>query len=240
METRSLVRPLSSLSLSLSAAAASPTTTSLCPRLLRAVAAVRALTPRRHKSSTARTKRALKIAPHPSFLTPPSESNHIIYNPPSSEASAYHTPLKFLPPSDPRRQANLPELLRISHSSSSPSPSSSSSFSTSDDAQQQQQPEPRLPPALEMPPKKYNVTKEEVAEMRELRAADPERWSVVRLAERYDCTKLFVMMCCRAPREHADAEYERKQAIKARWGPIRSEAREERKKRKQLLLKGQL
>ena len=97
-----------------------------------------------------------------------------------------------------------------------------------------------LPPQLPEPEKKYNVTREQVAEMRRLRAQDPERWSVLKLAERYDCRPLFVMMCCRASPEHKDRERARLDAIKARWGPFKTNAREERKKRKALLLKDAL
>lgn len=76
--------------------------------------------------------------------------------------------------------------------------------------------------------------------MRALRAKDPERWSVLKLAARYDCQPLFVMMCCRASAEHKDRERARLDAIKARWGPFKTAAREERKKRKVLLHKDAL
>ncbi|KAI0012296.1 mitochondrial ribosomal protein subunit L20-domain-containing protein [Xylariaceae sp. FL0662B] len=230
METRSLLRPLSTLSLSTSSPTATTTSSPLLARRVAAAAAV-TLTPRRHQSSTARTKRALKVAPHGSFLTPATESNHIIYNPPAAAPSVYHTPFKFLPRSDPRRQANLTQLLHRA----SPSPSSSTSSSSS----QHQQ---NLPPPVPTPPgtQRYNVTREQVEEMRALREDDPARWSVLKLAERYACSPIFVMMCCRASAEHRGQERERLEAIKARWGPIRSGAREERRKRKALLLKGGL
>ncbi|KAI1372037.1 mitochondrial ribosomal protein subunit L20-domain-containing protein [Hypoxylon crocopeplum] len=209
METRSLMQPLlrsiakSSLSTSPRAAA---TTTSI---------------PRRHQSTTARTKRALKIAPHPSFFPSSlSQSSQIIFNPPSSTASVYHTPFKFLPRSDPRRQANLTQLIRSSSSSSSGSN--------------------QLPPELKSPPQKYNVTREQVDEMRGLRAEDPQKWSVLRLAEKYGCAPIFVMACCRAPAEHRSRERARLDAVKARWGPIRTAAREDRRKRRDLLLKDAL
>ncbi|OTA95062.1 hypothetical protein M434DRAFT_61223, partial [Hypoxylon sp. CO27-5] len=180
------------------------------------------LIPRRHQSSTARTKRALKIPPHPSFLVSSSESAQVIYSPPSSKASVYHTPFKFLPRSDPRRQANLSQLLR---SSADLSPSTTNS---------------NLPPELKQPPRKYNVTKEQVEEMRRLREEDPATWSVLKLAERYDCAPIFVMMCCRASAEHRDKERARLEAIKSRWGTIRTAARQDRQKRRALLLKDAL
>ncbi|KAI1207191.1 mitochondrial ribosomal protein subunit L20-domain-containing protein [Annulohypoxylon truncatum] len=227
METRSLtqLQPL------LRSVAKSSASTTLATRAATIAAPARFLThhhqQHRQQSTTARTKRALRIAPHPSFLNS-SQGTHVIYNPPASKPSVYHTPFKFLPRSDPRRRANLTQLLRTS----SDLANSSSSSSPANDAD--------LPPALPEPERKYNVTKEQVAEMRMLRARDPERWSVLKLAERYDCQPLFVMMCCRASAEHHDRERQRLEAVKARWGPMKTAAREERKKRKALLLKDAL
>ncbi|KAI1462791.1 mitochondrial ribosomal protein subunit L20-domain-containing protein [Annulohypoxylon moriforme] len=222
METRSLTH-LQLLLRSVAKPSASLSITTLAAAIRATPATTQATNQRRHQSSASRTKRALKIAPHPSFLTSPSSpsGSHVIFNPPSSKPSVYHTPFKFLPRTDPRRRANLTQLLRTS-----------SDLPNLSDAD--------LPPQLPEPERKYHVTKEQVAEMRMLRAQDPERWSVLKLAERYDCRPLFVMMCCRASAEHKDRERARLQAVKARWGPVRTGAREERKKRKALLLKDAL
>ncbi|KAK8014694.1 60S ribosomal protein [Apiospora arundinis] len=180
----------------------------------------------RFQSTTRRTKKALKLPPHPSFLVSAAEADHITYNPPSAAPSVYHTPFKFLPPSDPRRQAQLSSLLR------NPAAPATSTTTT--------QSIPALDDKHQVPVPKFNVTREQVAEMRALRAADPMKWSVVRLAEKFECSKLFVMICCKASAEHQAKERERKEAIKARWGPIRSQAREDRKKRRTLLLRSEL
>ncbi|KAI2779727.1 mitochondrial ribosomal protein subunit L20-domain-containing protein [Daldinia loculata] len=211
MEARPLVQPLlRSIS----------TCTSMNTRAAVTIASI----PRRHQSSTSRTKRALKIAPHPSFFPTSAsslrESTQVIYNPPSSTPSVYHTPFKFLPPSDPRRKANLAQLFR-----------------TSDDVSSSKS---VLPPELKDPERRYNVTREQVEEMRSLRATDPERWSVLALAKHFGCAPYFVMMCCRAPTEHRERERARLNAVKERWGAIRATAREERKKRRDLLHKGLL
>ncbi|KAI1468101.1 mitochondrial ribosomal protein subunit L20-domain-containing protein [Daldinia caldariorum] len=215
MESRPLLQPL------LRSINAAPVSTST-----RAAVTIASI-PRRYQSSTARTKRALKIAPHPSFFPPDfasssESSTQLIYNPPSSAPSVYHTPFKFLPPSDPRRKANLAQLLRPSADDAAPSKSAA------------------LPPELKDRERKYNVTEEQVEEMRMLRATDPERWSVLRLAERYGCAPYFILMCCRAPEDHRQRERERLEGVKARWGAIRAAAREERKKRKDMLHKGLL
>ncbi|KAI1745031.1 mitochondrial ribosomal protein subunit L20-domain-containing protein [Xylaria scruposa] len=210
METRQVLRPLGSLK----HATSSP-----------AVIVLRSVASRRHQSTTSRTKKALKLPPHPDFLTPQSGPNHIIFNPPAAAPSVYHTPFKFLPKSDPRRQANLSQLIR-----------SSSDLNTSSRSTQ-------LPPPIsktEIRERKYNVTKEQVEEIRQLRAEDPAKWSVLKLARKFECNPFFIMMCCKASPEHKEKENQRLEDIKSRWGTIRTKAREERKKRKDLLLRGAL
>ncbi|KAF7519238.1 hypothetical protein G7054_g13157 [Neopestalotiopsis clavispora] len=142
--------------------------------------------------------------------------------------SVYHTPFKFLPRSDPRRQANLTQIIRASSSSSS----STTSTVTA--------PELGTQANGGFVPPKQNVTREQVEEMRALRALDPTKWSVAALATKYDCTNWFVMMCCKASPEHKASEQARLEAIKARWGPIRTKAREERQKRKAMLGRSEL
>ncbi|KAI1332639.1 mitochondrial ribosomal protein subunit L20-domain-containing protein [Xylariaceae sp. FL0255] len=225
METRQLVRPLSSLCHATSSLRLSRSP--LTPSISTAITTPSIYsTGRRHQSTTARTKKALKIAPHPDFLTQASGQNHIIYNPPSATPSVFHTPFKFLPKSDPRRQAGLAQHLRLA---------SSSSASSSTD--------PKLPPVArksELVEKKYHVTREQVEEMRALRAEDPQKWSVLNLCRKYDCTPMFVIMCCKTSPEYQARERKRREAIRARWGAVRTKAHEEKRKRRALLLQGQL
>ncbi|KAK9415610.1 hypothetical protein SUNI508_10269 [Seiridium unicorne] len=190
---------------------------------LRRLASSLPLTAKRTQATTGRTKKALKIAPHPSFINH-TNADHIIFNPPSSAPSVYHTPFKFLPRSDPRRQANLTQLIRAS------STSLGSALA----------PTVGTAPNGGFVPPKYSVTKEQVEEMRTLRALDPAKWSVVALAKKFNCTNWFVMMCCKASPEHKASEKARLEAIKARWGPIRTKAREERQKRKIMLGRSEL
>lgn len=214
MELRSLVRPAAQL---LTAASRRP---AFLP--LRAV--------RGHKT-TARTKRALKIAPHPSFLPDRSAAfpaaNSIIYNPPESEASPYHTPFLFLPPEDPRRQAIL-------EARGSDSGASQSIAKPTSDA--------GLPPALQYQRRsaRYHLKEEDVAEMRRLRSADPVQWSVGHLAQKFDCSPIFVCMVAPAPPGHIDwleGKLERKMA---RWGPKKKQARKDRKRRAEMMYRGEL
>lgn len=227
MEVRLLSRPASQCCLS----STSGRTTSLLP--LRPLH----LTSRRHKSTSGRHRRSLNIQPHPSFLAPAgdsstssaraarSPSSHIVFNPPSSAPSVFHTPFKFLPKNDPRRRANLPSLFdsstTIAYSSSNDGPDPSSVVLPSKD-------------------RRHNVTEADVAEIRRLRAADPVTNSVGALARRYDCSHLFIMMCCQAPAEHAERHREALERVKSRWGHIRTKAREDRQRRRDMIFRGEL
>lgn len=188
----------------------------------------------RHKSSANRTKRALNIPPEPSFLNTAgsraaqAQQDHIVFNPPSSAASVYHTPFKFLPKTDPRRRANLTSLF---HSSSTISFGDSASSSGA------------LPPKVEheyYQADKYHLTKEEVREIRRLRTSDPKEWSVLKLAKKYNCSPIFIMMAVKSSAEHKASVKKHLQKKKEQWGPIRTQAREDRSERKRMMLRGEL
>ncbi|CAK7246116.1 MAG: hypothetical protein STHCBS139747_007738 [Sporothrix thermara] len=226
---------------------------------------------RRYQSTANRTKRALNIAPHASFLkngggrdkagagsssgsssqvattlgTIPSASGNgattLLYNPPASAPSVYQTPFKFLPKSDPRRRSNLTALFKTAPASSSPSSSSSSSASSSSSSSSQQTPQaPELGHRSYAPTKQYHLTEQDVAEIRRLRALDPIEWSVHRLARHFECSPIFVMLVVRSSAEHRQAKLAQAEAARARWGPIRSKARSERVKRREMLYNGDL
>jgi hypothetical protein len=86
----------------------------------------------------------------------------------------------------------------------------------------------------------HHLTKEDIEQMRALRAEDPVKNSVQALAERFGCSKLFVMMCCQSPREHRDRMKAAEEAAKARWGPRRAAAREERARRWEMVANGEI
>lgn len=192
------------------------------------------LTTIRSKSTANRTKRALNIAPHTSFLatpdTPP--TSHIIFNPPSSAPSVYHTPFKFLPKSDPRRRANLNSLFSTSTTISfgcGTAPTSSS--------------EDGLAPRVNherYTADKYHLKKEDVEDIRRLRREDPVGNSVLTLAKKYNCSPIFIMMAVKSSAEHKAGVKQRLRDQKQKWGPIRTQARIDRSKRKEMLLRGEL
>ncbi|OAA33265.1 hypothetical protein AAL_00730 [Moelleriella libera RCEF 2490] len=182
---------------------------------------------RGHKT-VSRTKRALKIAPHDSFLPtrlpvpfPPNGGgggDSIIYNPPASEASPLHTPLLFLPRKDPRRRrlggALGPDAL-------------------SDAA---------LPPQMKYKHRtaRYHLKEEDMEEMRRLRAEDPAEWTVNRLARKFECSEVFVKMVAPAPAGHKAWLQETLDRKKARWGPSKTRARDDRRRRAEMVYRGEL
>lgn len=208
----------------------------------------------RQKSTSARTRRALNIPPHPSFLDLPTTgagkpaadgttparptTDQIIFNPPSSAPSVLHTPFKFLPKSDPRRRANLASSLLAASTTlqypSNPQPDASASASAAAAVDAL----PVVNPA--MPTPRHHLSMADIEEMRALRAADPATHSVQALSKRFQCSKLFVLMCCQAPKEHRDKIAAEADKVKARWGPRRRQAREERGRRFEMLYRGEL
>ncbi|KAK5017427.1 Nucleolar protein 13 [Cryomyces antarcticus] len=80
--------------------------------------------------------------------------------------------------------------------------------------------------------KKYHLTESDIASMRELRAADPRQWTRVRLAQRFECSEFFVSLCCHAPEIKKERE-QQLEDIKRRWGRRKTEARQDRQRRKE-------
>ncbi|KAJ4304815.1 hypothetical protein N0V90_000343 [Kalmusia sp. IMI 367209] len=212
---------------------------STCKSVVRVCTSARqpSLLPRiqcRHESTTRRHKKLLTVQQAPSY-TPDRSQPTLIFNPPSSAPSAYHTPLKFLPQND-RRRALYTSFLstasaRAHRTSTSPvsapgTPLSSASFlppkaSTS------------LPPPVRMPyEKKYHLTDVEIKEIQRLRAEDPVRWTRVRLAEKFGCSQFFVGLVAKneGAAERVGREHERSRGN----GEREEGARVERGRRKEL------
>ena len=171
--------------------------------------------PHRHESTARRTTKRLRPkqdkAAVSSRLTYETR-DHIVFNPPSSAPSPYHTPPKFLPPNDPRRR-----LLTQSQTHTNPYQDSGR----------------HLPPAIRKPyTKTYHLNDEQIAEIRRLRSSDPFRWTRAKLAEKFGCTEFFVGMVVQAPKERMDQTQRQLEAIKDRWGTKRTLAREDRAKRR--------
>lgn len=178
--------------------------------------------PRRSHQTTARTKRALRIRPHPSHLlrNRGPAADEILFNPPSSQPSVYHTPFKFLPASDPRRSSNLQLLFPESTAGSAPD---------------------YLPPALTPEdPKKYHLSQADVEEMRRLRWEDPETWSLKKLAAKFKCSVTFVQIAAEVTEGYRDKLAEAGRRKRALWGPKKVKAKEERATRLDMLFRGEI
>jgi hypothetical protein len=177
---------------------------------------------RRHESSYRRTVKKLNVRPHPSFQATgeSSQKDQIIFNPPSSAPSVLHTPLKFLPKEDKRRQL-------LAATATTPS----------------RLPPPVSPKSLKLA--RHHLTEAQISEMRKLRLDSPDKWPNKALARKYNCSSLFVTMCLKElPGDGGPAEEARKtrvqtklEAVKERWGPTRRMAREDRAKRIELALR---
>jgi hypothetical protein len=122
-----------------------------------------------------------------------------------------HTPLKFIPKDDKRRQLLANALTTRTSSTSLP------------------------PPVVKPKPgyQRHHLLEEDVVEIRRLRTSDPVKWSRLRLARKFNCSSLFVGICCEATKEKVEAEKAKLEALKARWGPKRRMAREDRIKRRE-------
>ncbi len=171
---------------------------------------------RRCESSYRRSKKLLNVKPDATFgLTKDSPAqDHIIFNPPSAAPSILNTPLKFLPKEDKRR-----ELFRLAQNST---------LGINDEA--------KLPPPVIKQTEgyqRYHLTMKDVEEIRRLRTSDPVKWSRIRLARKFNCTSLFIGICCQAPPEKLALEKAKLEAIRERWGPKRTMAREDRIKRRE-------
>lgn len=174
-------------------------------------------TSRRHQSSSRRTTKRLRVKPDPSFtaLVPPEKINdHIVFNPPSSTPSVFHTPAAFLPSSDRRRQ-----ILAQSHGYANP----------------YDQPTRRLPPPVRAPyEKKYHLNEDDITQIRQLRTQDPVKWTRPKLAVKFDCSQYFVGLVCQTSEEVMEMRKRELEEVQRKWGPKKQSAREDRKKRRML------
>lgn len=178
---------------------------------------------RRQQSSYRRSKQRLNIAPEPSFLLDKSspKQDHIIFNPPSSAPSVLHTPLKFLPKEDKRRQLLATTAAKL------------------------QARQTTLPPPVHATQRvpHHHLSDKDIEEIHRLKKQEPDVWTNTKLARKFNCSSMFISICFsqsgiddtkRKAQVKADAD-----AIAARWGPKRTKARADRAKRFELALRGE-
>jgi hypothetical protein len=212
---------------------------STCKTLLRICSKQRqpSLTPLtqcRHESTTRRHKKLLALPEAPSYTSNRSEPT-LIFNPPSSAPSVYHTPLKFLPKEDKRRNLYT-AALHTQHTTAlrtrtSPIAAAGTPLHTA--SHLPPRPSNHLPAPVRAPyEKKYHLTDAEISEIRSLRTQDPYTWTRVKLAEKFGCSQFFVGMVVKAKDRAKEVEAGHEEA-RQRWGVRRREAREDRGRRKE-------
>ncbi|RKF54042.1 putative 60s ribosomal protein [Golovinomyces cichoracearum] len=174
------------------------------------------VTSRRFESSFQRNKSRLNVKPDSSFLltSDSPQQDHIIFNPPASAPSVFHTPLKFLPPNDKRINLLAATAKRLGLS-------------------QVKLPPPMRPREVDIP--RGHLNEADIAEIQRLNNEDPNVWTNKKLARKFNCSSEFISVCLR----HAGGDPTARKAemkakweyIESRWGPRRKKAREERQKR---------
>jgi hypothetical protein len=90
---------------------------------------------------------------------------------------------------------------------------------------------PPLKPVVE---KKYHLTEADQEEMRRLRNEDPAYWTQKRLAEKFQCSRLFVALVAPCPEEHRAKLNAELEAIRERHGYKRRLIAFNRKRRREL------
>jgi len=193
------------------------------------------LTQTRYESSTRRHRKLLALPEAPSY-TPSSPTPSLVFNPPSSAPNVYHTPLKFLPQQDKRRQimaaaqsyANKASLSRQTSNIAAPG------TPLADSSRLPPRPSAALPQPLREPyEKKYHLSEAQVDEIRRLRHQDPDTWTRIRLAEKFGCSQFFVGLVAKNEEKAKRVESMHEEA-RRKWGARRREAREDRGRRKVL------
>ncbi|KAH9873300.1 hypothetical protein J1614_005698 [Plenodomus biglobosus] len=193
------------------------------------------LTQCRHESSTRRHRKLLALPEAPSYTADRSAPT-LVFNPPSSAPSVYHTPLKFLPKEDKRRQlyAAAQTYATTTAHRRQTSPVAAPGTPLSSPSLLPPRPTTALPAPLREPyEKKYHLTDSDIEQIRSLRKSDPKTWTRVKLAEKFGCTQFFVGMVAKAP-EKAAAVARSHEAARGKWGERRKIAREDRERRKML------
>lgn len=189
----------------------------------------------RCESTTRRHRKLLRVNQAPSY-TPSTTEPTIIYNPPSAAPSVYHTPLKFLPASDARRQMYSSALVKSTLSAyrTHTAPTASAGTPLSTQSLMPPKPSANLPPPVRAPyEKKYHLSEKEIEEIRQLRREDPDTWTRVKLAERYGCSQFFVGMVAKNG-EKAERVARGHEESRGKWGKVRREAREMRGRRREM------
>lgn len=169
---------------------------------------------------------------------------HIIHNPPAAAPTPLITPRLFIPQGDPRYSAPAPSAIVTSRPLTNPHPALSTEISAATENEVSSAPETppedalkkaRLPPALRQPYKKtYHLSEDQIKKIQELRGKNPNVWTKRRLAQEYGCSELFISMVAPTTAERKKEMEGKLEEVKKGWGRIRTFARQERARRREL------
>jgi len=87
---------------------------------------------------------------------------------------------------------------------------------------------------MQRPEKKYHLREKEIEEIRRLRTEDPNRWTMNKLADKFQCSQFFIGMVAKAPKERIELAKKDLETVQRKWGQRRTHAREDRQKRREL------
>ncbi|KAF3180388.1 hypothetical protein TWF225_007253 [Orbilia oligospora] len=214
----------------------------------------------RYKSTTRRMTKALRLHPHGSFIgtasTIPSRSATsrnlpstnssssssssvlptIIHNPPSAAPTPYITPRLFVPSIDPRYEAPSDTAILKSpppanYAPINPRPEITCTSSGEEGGVTTE----KLPPALSRPYQKtYHLNEADIKKIQQLRGQNPDVYTRNKLAKMFGCSEFFVGMVAPTTEERKKEMRKKEEGVRAGWGKIRSFAREERGRRREL------
>ncbi|WPK25679.1 hypothetical protein PUMCH_003004 [Australozyma saopauloensis] len=149
------------------------------------------------------------------FNIKPKTTQGLIYNPPASAPSLKDTPRAFIPQNDPRLTVLADKF---------------KTYTAEELADM---------PIIYAHKKEYNLTPEIVQEIITLRQEDPEKWSVSKLAQKFNIepSKVNILTGCSvAKQQKVLAELE---TVKKAWNETTRRARKDRVRRKQMWLRGE-
>ncbi|KAF3932225.1 hypothetical protein ABW20_dc0110358 [Dactylellina cionopaga] len=207
----------------------------------------------RHKSTTRRMTKALRLHPHASFVgtasTIPAKSSHpppslskaepissllpnIIHNPPAAAPTPHLTPKLFIPQDDPRYSAPSPTAILTTAPALAVEPIAPRPQLTGSDGETSPD---KLPPALTRPYQKtYHLSETDIQKIQRLRKSNPDKYSRNALAKMFGCSEFFIGMVAPTTDERKAKMLKKTEEVKEKWGKIRTFAREERSRRRVL------
>lgn len=149
------------------------------------------------------------------FNLKPKPIQGLIHNPPAAAPSLKDTPRAFLPKTDPR-------LTVLAEKYKTYTPEELADM-----------------PIIYAHKKEYNLTPETVQEIIELRHEDPEKWSVAKLAQKFNVDTRKVNVITGFSKEKQKKVLSELQTVKSQWNAGKKSARHDRLRRKQMWLRAE-